>query len=80
MTTFSQGAKDAMMDARMLSGDVVNVLRGGAIRNTKTGDVWHYRSRTRSMTVEFCFRGLAVAPARRGPNEIVVLSAWRNDL
>jgi hypothetical protein len=24
MTTFSQGAKDAMMDARMLSGDVVN--------------------------------------------------------
>ncbi len=80
MTTFSRSAKDSMMRNGMMSGDVVNVLRGGAIRSTeRIHDAWRYQSTTTQMTVEFCFRGHDADPARTVPNEVVIVRAWRNE-
>jgi hypothetical protein len=72
MTTFLRSSHLAMAKEDMMSGDIVNVLRGGAIKSTtREHDAWRYESRTKSMTVEFFFRGRPV------PDEIVVLDAWR---
>ena len=77
MTTFSSAAKDAMMREDMTSGDVVNVLRGGAIKGTEVvHGAWRYRSCTKSMSVDFSFRGPG---ADKGdPDEVVVISARRH--
>ena len=77
MTTFGSAAKEAMMREDMTSGDVVNVLRGGAIRSTgERHGAWRYRSRTRSMSVDFLFR--RDASERGEPDEVVIVGARRH--
>jgi hypothetical protein len=77
MTTFSSAAKDAMMREDMTSGDIVNVLRGGAIKGTEIAHgAWRYRSRTKSMSVDFSFRG--PESGRGEPDEVVVVGARRH--
>lgn len=80
MTTFGSAAKEAMMNEGMTSGDAVNVLRGGAIRSAgERHGSWRYHSRTKQMTVEFCFRGHESGAASAEPDEVVIVGVWRNE-
>jgi len=77
MTTFGSAAKEAMMREDMTSGDVVNVLRGGAIRSTEVRHgARRYRSRTKTMSVDFLFRR---HDSEQGePDEVVIVGARRH--
>jgi hypothetical protein len=71
MTVFTRRAKEGFVAHGMTSVDAVNVLRGGHVgKGVKTASGWTYRAETRLMSVEFSFRG---------PNELVVLGAWRTN-
>jgi hypothetical protein len=77
MTTFGSSAKDAMMREDMTSADVVNVLRGGAVRSLEIEHGFQrYRSRTKTMSVDFAFRGPDTGHGE--PDEVVIVGARRH--
>jgi hypothetical protein len=78
-TTFTTHAWAEMAKDRMSSVDVVNVLRGGKISVSKfEKGCWRYRSDTQRMTVIVAFRGHEHDPESAAPNELAVITAWRN--
>ncbi|HEX4823290.1 MAG TPA: hypothetical protein VFV19_03165 [Candidatus Polarisedimenticolaceae bacterium] len=77
MTTFGSAAKEAMMREDLTSADVVNVLRGGAVRSLEVEHgIQRYRSRTKTMSVDFAFRG--PESGRGEPDEVVIVGARRH--
>ena len=79
MTVFTRRAKEEFLENDMTSGDAVNVLRGGRVSTgAQTAFGWTYRAETKRMGVECSFRGQERDSAAE-PNELVIVSAWRND-
>jgi len=79
MTVFTKQAKETFMAHGMTSVDAVNVLRGGHIgKGVKRASGWTYRAETRSMSVDFSFRGHE-RDRSAPPNELVVLGARRTN-
>ena len=78
MTVFTKRMKNESLANEMTSLDAVNVLRGGKISKFAPASYgWRYQATTRTMTVEFSFRGHTHTTSA-SPSELVIESARRN--
>ena len=78
MTVFTKQVKDDLLSNNMMSGDAVNVLRGGKISSLSSSPHGRrYQATTQRMTVEFSLRGHKHG-ASGAPSELVLETARRD--
>lgn len=74
--TFTRHAREEMTDDDLDDRDVVNVLRGGRMRDEDVefeNGAWRYKARTRKIVIVLEFEVEDEVP----PEELVVITAWR---